>query len=123
MILNDMIYKYQDIFMPIKFKMQIRKRVNARIGITSYPRQEILQNLIMQVEALYVYSILKSVIRSQRDDMLIRKLMSKHGLKSLDPPLVDHDGTMFSKYEMLPFSAERREDRDNSIKMIKGMEG
>ena len=120
MILNDLIYKYQDIFMPIKFKMQIRKLVNARIGVTSYPRQEILHNLIMQVEALYVYSILKSVIHSQKDDMLVRNLMGKHGLKSLDPPLVDHDGTMFSKYSMLPFSAERREDWDNSMELIKG---
>ena len=97
-ILNELIYKYQDIFMPIKFKYQIRKLVNARISLANYPVREILENMIMQVEALYVYSILKSVIRSQKNDMYIKKLRNKHELKSSEPPLVDHDGTLFSKY-------------------------
>lgn len=97
-ILNELIYKYQDIYMPIKFKMQIRKLVNARVNLVHYPHREILENLIMQVEALYVYSILKSVIRSQKNDMMIRKLMTKHELKCSEPPLVDLDGTMFPKY-------------------------
>ena len=97
-ILNELIYKYEDIYMPMRFKYQIRKLVNARVSLANYPVREILENMVMQVEALYVYSILKSVIRSQKNDMFIKKLMTKHHLKCSEPPLVDHDGTIFPKY-------------------------
>ena len=119
-ILNELIYKYQDIFMPVNLKMQIRKLVNARVSMNDYPHREICENLIMQVEALYVYSILKSVIRSQKNDLMIQKLMNKYALKSFEPPLVDHDGTMFKKYTILRFSKERREDYNNAVELING---
>ena len=49
----------------------------------------------MQVESLFVYAVLKSVIRSQSEDPAIRILMTKYGLKTTTPPAVDDDGTIF----------------------------
>lgn len=71
MILNELVYQYQDLKMPMPMKMKMRKLVNDRINLKSYPQQEIVQDLIMQVEAGYVYYILKSTIRSQIEDPLI----------------------------------------------------
>ena len=71
MILNELVHQYQDLKMPMPMKMKMRKLVNDRVNLKSYPKQEIVQDLIMQVEAGYVYYILKSTIRSQIEDPLI----------------------------------------------------
>lgn len=44
--------------------------------------------------------------------------MSKYGLKTTKPPAVDNDGTIFKKYDMLPFSRDRREDWENSLELL-----
>jgi hypothetical protein len=44
--------------------------------------------------------------------------MKKYDLKTLKPPVVDDDGTMFSKYVMPTYSIERREDFHSSRRMI-----
>lgn len=49
----------------------------------------------------------------------MKNLMAKHGLKTSEPPKVDHDGTIFRKYKMLEYSKERRDDYDNSVGLIK----
>jgi hypothetical protein len=63
-----------------------------------------VQHLIMQVESLYVYSILKSILISQSEDPMVREMMDFYGIKSFTPPDVDNDGTMFKKYSMPTFS-------------------
>ena len=118
-IQNELIYKYQDIYMPGKLKKRIRQLVEATVDFESYPRPDDVKNVIMQVEALYVYSVLKSVLHSQSHDPMIQKLMAKYGLKSLVAPAVDQNGTMFKKYEMLEFSEERRDDWNNSRDLIR----
>lgn len=87
-ILNELIHRYPTVHMPVSFKSRIRKLVTVRLKLQDYP-DEAVQNLIIQVEALYVYSVLKSVIRSQCDDPSVRKLMIKYGLKTTEPPAVD----------------------------------
>jgi len=44
--------------------------------------------------------------------------MKKYDLKTLKPPVVDNDGTLFSKYTMPTYSIERREDFHTSRRMI-----
>jgi hypothetical protein len=44
--------------------------------------------------------------------------MKKYELKTLDPPVVDNDGTLFEKYVMPTFSMERKEDFETSKRMI-----
>ena len=93
--------------------------MEATVDFESYHRPDDVKNVIMQVEALYVYSILKSVLHSQSHDPMIQKLMAKYGLKTLVAPTVDANGTMFKKYEMLEFSEVRRDDWNNSRDLIR----
>jgi len=96
-ILNELIYRYAGVLMPVSIKSRIRKFLNARLQLRDFPDRAV-QNLVIQVEALYVYAVLKSVIRSQCDDPTVRRLMTKYGLKTTVPPAVDQDGTIFKKY-------------------------
>lgn len=64
-ITNELVYIYQDLRMPAQMQTNISKRVQTSVKLGQYPKPEIVQKLIMQVEALYVYQILKSVILSQ----------------------------------------------------------
>ena len=59
-----------------------------------------MQQIIQEVESLYVYSVLKSILTSQERDHTVIKLMKKYELRTFEPPLVDFDGTMFKKYVM-----------------------
>jgi len=63
-ILNDLIYLYRDLEIPLQIKLKMRNLVNDRIDLKRYPKQELVHDLVMQVEAAYVYYILKSTIRS-----------------------------------------------------------
>lgn len=44
--------------------------------------------------------------------------MAKHGVKSLAPPAVDDDGTMFREYVFPDFSHQRQSAMKSSIKRI-----
>ena len=73
----------------------MRKLVNDRVSLKEYPKPEIVHDLIMQVEASYVYYILKSTMRSQTKDPVIKTYLIKYEIKTLIPPIVDNDGTIF----------------------------
>ena len=116
-IVKELSRRYPTMSMPVAVKSPIRMLSHREVQSRG-PADYALQSLVMEVESLYVYAVLKSVIRSQCEDPAIRKLMTKYGLKTTKPPAVDDDGTIFQKYEMLPYSRERREDWDNSLELL-----
>jgi len=72
--------------------------------MTEYPDRDRVEHLIMQVESLYVYSTLKSLLISQTEDPKVKEMMKEYAIKSFTPPAVDNDGAMFEKYSMPAFS-------------------
>lgn len=90
--------------MPKEFKERVRLLVTGRVSMTQYPNRERVEHLIMQVESLYVYATLKSVLISQTEDPMVKEMMRLFSAKSFTPPVVDNDGTMFKKYSMPAFS-------------------
>ena len=119
MIMDDLIFRYPNLVMPSKVKLEISRLVSARINLGTYPTQESVHGHILQVEALFVYSILKSVIRCQSNDAVVAELIEKSGLGSIRLPRVDLDGTMFKKYERPLHSEKQREDFLKSLTSIK----
>ena len=72
--------------------------------MSQHPNRERVEHLIMQVESLYVYSMLKAILISQNKDPMVREMMNQLEIKSFIYPPVDNDGTMFEKYSMPKFS-------------------
>ena len=104
--------------MPKKFKEKVRKLVSDRVSMPEYPDRERVQHLIMQVESLFVYAILKSVVVSQVRDPMVREMMNFYQVYSFTPPDVDRRGTMFPKYSVPIFSRERAAAMKKSRKVI-----
>lgn len=74
--------------------------VNEQLSLRNYRDQQLVQQIIQEVESLYVYSVLKSILTSQERDHSVIKLMKKYELRTFNPPRVDFEGTMFKKYIM-----------------------
>ena len=64
----------------------------------------------MQVEAHYVYSIMKATLMSQQNDPLVKALMKKHQLKTFKLTNVDWDGTMNAPYQFGEVDAKRKSE-------------
>ena len=92
--------------------------MSDRVSMPRYPDQERVQHLIMQVESLFVYAILKALTVSQARDPMVRELMNQYEIKSFTPPDVDRHGTMFKKYSVPIFSQERAAAMKKSRKVI-----
>ena len=65
--------KYDYIRLPKKFKQNIKRKLV--IDLAKYDPQRVKQ-LVIQIEALFVFSVLKSIIYSQIGDPFITRIVS-----------------------------------------------
>jgi hypothetical protein len=114
---RDLALLYRDIGMEKAMRSRILDLVLQRSSVDGHRGHEIFQSCVMQVEALFVYETLRSVILSQRNDPKIIQLCKKHHM--CHKPLVDHDGSIFPKYKQPPASAERRKDMLCAIESLR----
>jgi hypothetical protein len=73
-----------DTYHYVHLKPKTRIRIKARLGIeiAKYQRASV-EKLVMQVEALYVLSILKSVVFSQYTDPNLMKIINRYHIKNI----------------------------------------
>ena len=76
--------RYDQIYLPEQVRQNIFKFVNLDMNRSS---KKTVNKAILQVEALYVFSILKSMVSSQRDDPFIKNMMLNFKVASDSPAL------------------------------------
>lgn len=65
---RDLALMYRDISMDKAMRARILDLVLQRSSVSGHRGHQIFQSCVMQVEALFVYETLRSVILSQRND-------------------------------------------------------
>jgi len=72
LIQNELLKRYAH----IKLTEEVREKIYNKIGLNlTKNRRRTVMKVILQVEALYVYAILKSTLSSQRDDPFIKNML------------------------------------------------
>ena len=67
----------------------VREKIYAKIGLNlTRNRRRTVMKVILQVEALYVFSVLRSTLSSQRDDPFIKNMMLNFKIAQDTPALV-----------------------------------
>jgi hypothetical protein len=70
--------------LPEPVRLAIYKLINLDLNKST---KKSVHKAILQVEALYVYSVLKSVVSSQRDDPFVKNMMLNFKVASDSPAL------------------------------------
>lgn len=67
---------------------EIRRNINRYLGVSlrDYPAKSV-ELIVVQVEALYVYAVLKSTLSSQRDDPFIKNMLINFKVAQDSPAL------------------------------------
>ena len=84
LILYELLKRYSQISLPEPVRLNIYKKITLDLN-KSTPKS--VHKAILQVEALYVYAILKSTVSSQRDDPFIKDMMINFKVASDSPAL------------------------------------
>lgn len=84
LIQNEMLKRYSYIELPEHIRAAIYKNVNLDFNKST---RKTVHKAILQVEALYVYSILKGTISSQRDDPFVKNMLINFKVASDSPAL------------------------------------
>ena len=72
LIQNELLERYAH----IKLTEEVREKIYNKIGLNlTRNRRRTVMKVILQVEALYVYAILRSTLSSQRDDPFIKNML------------------------------------------------
>lgn len=71
--MNELAKKYDYLQLPRKFKENIKKKL--AIDLKEYDTKRV-QQLVIQIEALFVFSILKSITFSQIGDPYISRIVA-----------------------------------------------
>jgi hypothetical protein len=116
-VVRELALQYRDISLSKEARARIVDLVLQRANVTGHRGAEIFQTCVMQVEALYVYETLRSVILSQIGDPRIIQLAKKHDMCA--KPLVDHKNAHELSYEQPNASAERRKDMLCAIESLR----
>jgi heme oxygenase len=100
-ITEDLLQIYPNMVMADGIKERIRKLVESdRLNLNRYPREGLLQTLVIEVEAYYIYSLMKSVLVTQEDDDIIRPLLHKHNVKTFKIADPDVEPLIQDKFEV-----------------------
>lgn len=117
---NDLVVKYPDLEFSDKMRSNILKIVCQRIDLKNYFKQEVMQECIMHIEALYVYATLKSVLLSQQSDPIVQRMIFKYGYTSLTMPRVDEELVIgVLGYKMPTYDKERRDELESCKKHLR----
>jgi hypothetical protein len=67
----------------------VREKIYRRIGLDlKRSRKRTVMRVVLQVEALYVYAMLKSTLSSQRDDPFIKSMLINFKI-AMDSPALE----------------------------------
>ena len=72
LISSELLPRFSNHSLPQSMRVKILK--NCRVELTAY-EQRLVEKVIGQVESLYVFSLMKSTISSQKDDPYIKNMM------------------------------------------------
>ena len=72
LILFELLKRYSHITLPEPVRQNIFEKINLDLNKCT---QKSVYKAILQVEALYVYAVLKSTVSSQRDDPFVKDMM------------------------------------------------
>ena len=85
LIQNELLKRYSHIYMT----EDVREKIYKRIGLDlKRSRKRTVMRVVLQVEALYVYAMLKSTLSSQRDDPFIKSMLINFKI-SMDSPALE----------------------------------
>ena len=72
LISSELLPRFSNHSLPQAMRLNILK--NCKVELTAY-EQRLVEKVIGQVESLYVFSIMKSTLTSQKDDPYIKNMM------------------------------------------------
>jgi hypothetical protein len=84
LINDDMAKRYHY----LRLSNDVLQKIQRRIFVDLFQfNPDSVRKIIVQIEALYVYAVLKSALSSQRDDPFIKGLLQKYKVPSSSPAL------------------------------------
>jgi len=82
--INELAHKYDYVKMDRFMKENIKKKL--LFNLNNFDPKSYVNNLCIQVETLYIFSILKSLLYSQFHDSNIQKIVSRYRIREISPP-------------------------------------
>ena len=84
LIQDELLKRYEH----IALTEEVRQNIYLKIGLDlARNRARTVNKVILQVEALYVYAVLKSTLSSQRDDPFIKNMLLNFKVQTDSPAL------------------------------------
>lgn len=103
----------------IRMSREIKENVKARLGkdLASYEPRSYVNNLCLQVETLYIFSILKSLLFSQFFDPNIQKIVSRYSITELPKKEIPYYA--LKSYEMKKSPVEKMLSKEDACMILK----
>jgi hypothetical protein len=97
LIQNELLSRY----FYIRMTEEMRENIYKRIGLDlNRNRRRTVMKVILQVEALFVYAILRSTLSSQRDDPFIKNMLLNFKISMDSPALSIEPQRIIEKHEL-----------------------
>ena len=85
----------------LRLSNDVLQRIQSRIYVDLFQyNPDSVRKVIVQVEALYVFAILKSALFSQRSDPFVKGLLLKHSIPANSPALTNFKPVHREKSEL-----------------------